>query len=211
KFGFFAIDQGRCLCHQNVSATTAPEAARQARSPVDYLIQGSWNAPLTTKLLLEGAAQRYLFQQEYCPEPLVNASTLAVVDSRLNLNYNAPQQGRFRHNSWIQNYRASLSYVTGGNNFKTGFTLQRGTRQYLMNAYGNLLLQVLNGSPTSVTVFATPYGYWMKLNQAFGLFAQDQWTIGRATLNMGLRFDRHVESVPEQHLPAVQFYGSRDY
>ena len=65
KLGLFMIDQGRCLCHQNVSATTAPEAARQARSPVNYLLQGSWNAPITTKLLFEAAAQRYIFQQEY--------------------------------------------------------------------------------------------------------------------------------------------------
>src|SRR5262249_21107837 len=125
KFGFFAIEQGRCLCHQNVSATTAPEAARQARSPVNYLLQGSWSAPITARLLLDAAAQRYLFQQEYYPQPGVNDTTYSVVEQSTGLNYNAPQQGRFRHNSWIYNYRAAISYVTGSNTFKTGFTLQR--------------------------------------------------------------------------------------
>jgi hypothetical protein len=211
KFGFFAIEQGRCLCHQNVSATTAPEAARQARSPVNYLLQGSWSAPITAKLLFDAAAQRYIFQQEYYPEPGVNDTTYSVVEQSTGLNYNAPQQGRFRHNSWIYNYRAAISYVTGSNTFKTGFTLQRGDRQYIGNVYGNLNFQVLNGAPRSVTVNATPYIYLMHLNQALGLFVQDQWTLGRLTLNGGLRFDHHVESIPEQHLPAVQFYGPRDY
>jgi len=211
KFGLFLIDQGRCLCHQNVSATTAPEAARQARSPVNHLMQGSWNAPITSKLLFEAAAQRYIFQQEYFPQDTVNDTTLSVVEQSTGLNYNAPQQGRFRHNSWIYNYRASVSYVTGGNAFKTGFTLQRGDRQYIGNVYGNLNLQVLNGVPRSVTVNATPYVYLMHLNRALGIFTQDQWTLKRLTLNLGVRFDNHVESIPEQHLPAVQFYGPRDY
>jgi hypothetical protein len=104
-----------------------------------------------------------------------------------------------------------MSYVTGAHNFKAGFTLQRGTRQYQMNTYGNMNLQVLNGAPRGVTVWATPYEYWMKLNQALGIFVQDQWSVKRLSLNMGARFDRHVESVPDQHVPAVQFVGPRDF
>ena len=39
-----------------------------------------------------------------------------------------------------------------------------------------MTLQLLNGVPRQVTVFATPFAFYEVLNQNWGLFAQDQWT-----------------------------------
>jgi Carboxypeptidase regulatory-like domain len=228
KISFFLIDQGRCLCHQNVgpavtstgaglpTGVTAPEAARRARSPVNNLEQVTWTSTLSSRLLLEASAQRYDFQQSYEYEPEVSATDLAIVNLSNNFNYNAPVQGHFRHNSWIHNYRSTLSYVTGSHAIKTGFTLQEGYRQYTQDYNQNVTLSVNNNAagqlvPVSLTEYASPYEYDMNLDAALGLFAQDQWTLRHLTVNMGLRFDVQKESTPPQNPPATYFLPARGY
>ena len=44
-----------------------------------------------------------------------------------------------------------------------------------------------------------------------GVFAQDQWTIKKLTLNMGVRYDALNASVPAQHLGAGYFAPARDF
>ncbi|HWW87891.1 MAG TPA: carboxypeptidase-like regulatory domain-containing protein, partial [Vicinamibacterales bacterium] len=92
KASGFIIQQGRCLCHQNVgpavtstgsglpTGVTAPEAARRARSPVNNLEQITWTSTLSSRLLLEVSAQRYDFQQSYEYEPEVTGTDLAIVN-----------------------------------------------------------------------------------------------------------------------------------
>jgi hypothetical protein len=53
-----------------------------------------------------------------------------------------------------------------------------------------------NGNPISLTEFAAPTYTLDQLNPDLGLFVQDQWRVGRVTVNAGLRFDWVHESVP---------------
>src|SRR5262249_8015467 len=61
-----------------------------------------------------------------------------------------------------------------------------------------------NGQPTSLTQWATP----ATLDDRFrnlGIFAQDQWTLKRLTLNLGVRYDRYVGWVPAGSRSPGQF------
>jgi hypothetical protein len=228
KLSAFLIDQGRCLCHQNVgpavtstgaglpTGVTAPEAARRARSPVDNLQQITWTSTVTNRLLFEVSAQRYDFQQSYEYEPQVTPSDLAIVNLANNFNYNSAVQGHFRHNSWIHNYRGTASYVTGSHALKFGAILQEGYRQYQQNYIQNVTLSVNNNAagalvPVSLTEYASPYEYDMNLDANLGIFGQDQWTFKRLTANLGLRFDYQHESTPAQNPPATYFLPARSY
>src|SRR5678816_3823045 len=102
--------------------------------------------------------------------------------------------------------QASVSYVTGAHNFKTGVQLRR-MRQY-NNAYLNGdVTYTFNGStpttavPQLVTYWATPY-----IDDAYvqqhALYVQDQWKMKNFTFNPGLRFEYARGYTPEQHLPA---------
>ena len=51
-----------------------------------------------------------------------------------------------------------------------------------------------------MTVFATPFSFYELLNQNWGAFAQDQWTVKRMTINAGVRFDSIDDLVPAQTL-----------
>ena len=48
------------------------------------------------------------------------------------------------------------------------------------------------------------------LNHELGLYAQDKWTLGRLTLNGGIRFDYFNTSFPEQHLGPGVLLPNRD-
>ena len=45
----------------------------------------------------------------------------------------------------------------------------------------------------------------------FGLYAQDQWTIGQLTLNYGVRFDQFKGWVKEITVPAGSFVPERSF
>ena len=44
-----------------------------------------------------------------------------------------------------------------------------------------------------------------------GVYAQDQWTIRKMTLNLGLRYTVYNAFVPASHLPAGPFEPARDF
>lgn len=59
--------------------------------------------------------------------------------------------------------------------------------------------------PVSLTQWASPGAYKQNAKLELGLYAQDQWTLKRLTLNLGARFDYLNAYVPEQVRPAGLF------
>ena len=53
KFAGTWDQQSYCQCPDNISATVAPEAARDRRFPTQQLIHGEWFSPITSKVLVE--------------------------------------------------------------------------------------------------------------------------------------------------------------
>jgi hypothetical protein len=66
------------------------------------------------------------------------------------------------------------------------------------------------GVPVSVRYDAIYHEtYYQKAEM--GIYAQDQWTKGRATFNMGLRFDYYNGYIPEVREPAHDFTAALEY
>jgi hypothetical protein len=72
-------------------------------------------------------------------------------------------------------------------------------------------LRFRNGRPIEVTQWATPIEQEQRIKANLGLYVQDQWTVRRLTLNLGLRFDYLNGYVPAQRLPAGRFVPARDF
>ena len=105
----------------------------------------------------------------------------------------------------MHNWRASVSHVTGAHSRKFGLisTLFIDDRNTFGNSL-NLTYRVNNGVPNGVTETALP----MELHQRTAytaLFAQEQWTIHRLTLQGALRFDRSWSYFAPQTLPASNY------
>jgi hypothetical protein len=199
------------LQHQNASQqrpyygyslgqlTNAPEAIYWSKSVPMYQSQGGWSSPVTSKLLVEAGVLYNNKDYATVPQPYNAPDQVAWRDSGRGFswgNYGNTYGHNASHNF---NTRVAASYVTGSHAVKAGLTfmhLWAWTSSDVVN--NGMTLQMQNGTPTQVTVFATPLNFYEILDANWGLFAQDQWTMKRMTINAGVRFDALRDIVPAQ-------------
>lgn len=161
--------------------------------------------------------------EDWTREPIPDGPSslgYAITEQSSGLNFRA-YSAVFSHNvTAVRSFRSSLSYITGSHAFKVGWTMQNGWSsrpqwhgpiQYPAGQLGDISLATLNGTPTQVTVYATPYTLLENLDADLGLYAQDQWRIGRLTLNLAARFDWMKNSVPAQDVPAGTWLAARSF
>jgi hypothetical protein len=197
------------------SYTTALSACPEYKSRPDYVVQGSWSSPVSSKLLLE--AGWTLTAQDYngYRQPGVSATQFSIADplapagSPTLWGSAAVGYGINRSNQY--NYRVSASYVTGSHAFKIGLNTMHQWRYQTTDVNNAVALTLRSLQPFSITQYAQPIQYHETVNYNTGLYAQDQWTMKRLTLNYGLRMDFLNASVDPQTLVAGPFTGARTF
>ena len=206
----------RCDCHRSVSSTLAPEASGR-REYYPKILGVTWSRTATSRLLfMAGTASNWLGYGPF-PQDETPLDTISVVEASNSLRYRsvgvnstAASAGYGEKYNFIQNSRFSMSYVTGAHNFKTGLQLRQGYKEYTSEG-APIEYQFRNGSPTQLTMVAYPLTYRANMRAQMGIYAQDQWTLSRLTVNAGLRFDYQNSYVPAQHLPAGPYIGERNF
>ena len=101
----------------------------------------------------------------------------------------------------------SLSYVTGSHNFKVGVQLEQLVDNVYRFQNQNVNYRFNNGVPNRITMHASPALQRDRARDT-GIYAQDQWTIDRLTLNLGVRFDRLYGFSPAQVAPGEPTEGA---
>ena len=191
--------QGRALG----SIFLTPEAAVALQLRTDAY-QLAWTRPHTNRLLFEAGASR-LPTSHRIEETAGSVGTLpAILEvSPLRGHRNA---GAFlgatvrRSPKLVNNYRASMSYVTGSHNLKLGFNLlEQNTGRVHFHNGDWLRFQTFRGAPYR----ATFYGAVSQVDESasLGIYAQEQWTLDRLTVNAGLRWDYNDAGYPDQSRP----------
>jgi hypothetical protein len=104
----------------------------------------------------------------------------------------------------------AVTYVTGSHAIKGGIQVEQGISNQLWEVQRDLAYGFLGTVPNRITQYATPYLEKERMLD-LALYAQDQWSIGRLTLNYGLRFNYFYGWVPPQDVPAGQFVGARSF
>ena len=101
--------------------------------------------------------------------------------------------------------RRSASYVTGAHSMKVGYqgTLMTDDRTWTTNST-DLWYRFNNGVPNQLTQTISP---WINNARAGwdAVFAQEQWTMGRLTLQGAVRFDVAKSWFPEQNIGPDRF------
>jgi hypothetical protein len=105
----------------------------------------------------------------------------------------------------------SASYVTGSHNFKAGFQWGFGSDVWEYDMNGDLTQRYRNGVFDSVTVYSTPIRSEEFLNGDIGIFAQDSWTLGRLTVNAGVRLESFRGQISEQDVAPGRFAPARHF
>jgi hypothetical protein len=227
KFSFSWDEQPVCrTCTGTTSLTgtpnfifpTSPEADGTGEFSPQRIQQVRWTSPATNRLLLEAGFGSTYYQwggRERPDNPrdlvqVVNIGQLIVpaTDTTPAVTSNM----RYRSHNWLNNrtaganYVATASYVTGSHSLKFGFQGHwwRDDRELHTNTQ-RLGYTFVFGTPVSITQYAAPYNVNARAMQA-SLFVQDQWTVGRLTLQGALRYDRPWSWFPEQNQPASRFF-----
>ena len=179
--------------------TNAPEAIYYSKSAPMYQSQVSWSSPVTNRLLFEAGA--LYNNKDYPTQPQKSNARDQVAYTDLGTGFSwGNYTNTYGHNaSHNFNTRFAASYVTGSHAFKAGVTFMHLWALTSSDVVNNgMTLQLRNGVPTQVTVFATPFAFTELLDANWGLFAQDQWTHKRLTVNAGVRLDMLENTVPAQ-------------
>jgi hypothetical protein len=190
--------------------TSSPEANFYSESRPMYLVQTSWNAPLTSRLLLEASAGGASKNFETYLQPGMPSTQPAWTELSTGVTWgNYP--GVYGANANFQfNSRFVASYVTGSHAAKVGVTYMHSNSHVTQSVVNNAMTYQLlggvgangaiTGTPNRVTVYATPLTLDAVMRANMGIFAQDQWTVRRLTLNLGVRFDYFNAYVPAQRI-----------
>lgn len=203
KTGHWFIGQG------GIFGLTTPEASWIQTTPINHLIQTKWTSTATNRMLLEAGMSIYTQEYTRLPQPDVTPTTLSVRDNATGRRVNAAPYYS-EHWSTLRTYTASMSYVTGSHAAKIGMNLSEGPRHERATVNGDMTLVFSGATPVQAILTASPRDAHERLNADMGIYAQDQWTIAKLTVNAGIRFDYLNAKLEDQHFPAGTFVPARD-
>jgi hypothetical protein len=199
----------------------APEAASGAQgtsggafgyaNTYQSVIQATYTSTLTSKLLLEAGVSSYMSKWGWMEPPGAILDLIQVTEQNAISGIDAqgqpflmPANLTYRALDWnfnnMQNptpWRAALSYVTGAHSMKFGYQgIYNRTDNF--NHYNNnrLNYRFQGGVPNQFTMNIGDF-LIMDRSQSTSFFAQDQWTMGRLTLQGAVRYDRAWSWSPE--------------
>jgi len=219
KFNLSYDIENSKLC-QSCTALLAPEATwvTYYANP-DYLIQSKWTNIANRRLMFELANSTLIFKwPNFRREE--SKTSISILEAATGYRYNGPLASSIGNRTASEsNQRGNIFYVTGSHSFRVGFTSQEGWHYAAWDQNGveegigpgNVAYTFFNGRPLSLTEFAEPVVFKERLKLNLGVYAQDQWTIGRLTLNYGIRYDSFHGFVPEQQLNAGPLVPARSY
>jgi len=160
------------------------------------LLMGNWNNTASSKLLFEGGVLLYNSWASTYDNPCAGIpSNRLYRDTSLSFPFNGNGPVLFRTGQRPFKQRFSMTYLTGAHRIKTGFTadeslpydsiVDRGATPYTYTFRA--------GVPISLTEYASPTNSnsEVKIRPDLGIFLQDQWTMHRVTLNLGVRYEYH--------------------
>jgi hypothetical protein len=215
-----------CVCHVGLTGAASPEGViRWNFGPPNYLLQATWSYPMTNRLLFEAGNTSLIFDYPTIPSedlPL-GINQISVLEATGYTVDGVVVPGGFRYRSaaggWRYGHKISkqsnqkfgMSYVTGSHSLKVGLQIMEGWRHFYQEPNGSVDYLFSVGSPLSITQYATPLLDDERLKAHLGIFVQDQWTINRLTLNLGLRYDYLNAGVPETNLPEGIFVPARRF
>ena len=214
RFDFYGDLQKSCRCTTGpFTGANAIESERGWDWYPSGVVQSTWSAPLTSRLLLDAGASWQTANWVNFAEQGVSQNDRSILETATNYRYGATslltaptaRTGRSAE-------RFSVSYVTGTHNIKVGVTDEQAFNDESRsrnNTVDGLNYDFLNGKPIRLQYYATPFLQQERQNMELGVFAQDAWKVKRVTLNLGIRYDRINMGYPAADLPAGPFVPAR--
>jgi hypothetical protein len=193
----------------------SPEAISNYWDGRERIMQLTWQSPTTTKLLLDAGYSSFVSHWGWMKQPGAPLDLAAVLnvnrcpsptpaDCTATMFYRgigwADMQDNEQEN---KQWRASASYVTGAHNMKLGYQGAHYVQEHeLLTNDTQLRYLVVGAGPTPFPLsFDMLIRPWETSNrtQMHAVYVQDQWTLGRATVQGALRYDTARSWFPAEH------------
>jgi carboxypeptidase family protein len=207
------FDEQSLKDHHNLGGTptSSPEADSTLDAYPQHLVQVSWQAPWTNRLLLDAGFASSVYdyggreREGNNTRNLVRINDTGVQGGLTGITYRSMN---FQENyAFAPRWRASAAYVTGAHSMKVGY---EGRKQYSdTNSYQNtqdITYTFRNGVPASLTLLGSNPLTGSIVTHSEALYAQEQWTLGRLTLQGGLRYDYTSSYYPEQRFGGTKYH-----
>ncbi len=193
-------------------------------TPTSFVDVTRWTRTHTNRLLFDAGIAIYdqeyteLYQPEVTGQTdkvwdlnaIRNSKVYNVVDNTNSQNtvaWNAPAD----HFSLLRTFSGSASYVTGSHSMKFGAAVTNGDWRLVSVYTGDVQPITFNaGVPVSVRLQLPP-DQRNGIKADTGIFAQDRWTMGRATLNLGVRYDQFIGETQAEDLLAGRFNAAQHF
>jgi hypothetical protein len=195
------------------SSTAAPETASYSQNEFQRVQQATWTMTVTSRLLLEAGIGTYLSDWGGKERPGNDRSLIQVSEqctAGCATNGGIPGLTYRAQATWLTDWigahtwRASASYVTGANSMKFGYQGAYHVDNRLNTTPPNLTYRFNNGVPNRITENLDPFMYKSRV-QYHAIYAQDQFTHNRLTLQGAVRFDHSWSFYPEQQVGPTRF------
>ena len=218
KLALYVDNQSRIW--DDTRAGVSPESAVAYRFPVLSLVQGSYTAPLTNKLLFEARfAQRgEAFGNQLPDEGSIYRNMIPVLEQSNTFFYRGKggdggTSGLFGYSAQTINTAVtSMSFVTGSHSLKVGFSDTWARTVSTSDSNSSYMQFRFNGGiPNQVTLYGVPTRGESLVKGEVGVFAQDRWTIQRWTLNAGVRYDGFRGGYPDQSRGPAPLQPTRNF
>jgi Carboxypeptidase regulatory-like domain len=186
-----------------------PQASYLQTTPLGYTAQLKWSSIATQRLLVESGMSLMFLHYKTGYRPEVGNNDLARIDFvQSTLTGAAPRD----YDSFAsrRTFSSTVSYVTGSHAVKVGVQFANGPYRETYTMHGDMQLRFNNGTASAVDLFNTPVDVRESLNADLGIYAQDQWNIGRLTVNPGVRFEHFNAAIRDQRAGAGAFVPERE-
>ncbi|MEP7307570.1 MAG: TonB-dependent receptor [Acidobacteriota bacterium] len=180
------------------STTQSPEANTGYFKLPYYVTQATWTAPVTSRILFEAGFSRFAYWTNNGPGQTPPDGTMALIPVTeqsaidghpANFIYRAVNSYFY---NWANpdNWRASLSYVSGSNSIRVGYqgSFSISDTQTMTND-SLLAYRFQNRIPNQFT-YRLPMWQVGDRTETASMYVEDSWTRGRLTLQGALRYDR---------------------
>ena len=120
-----------------------------------------------------------------------SSSSIPRRDTTLQTAFSAYDGGVYYREPIRRTVATSASYVTGSHAFKAGFQYGCGYFWRQRREVADLIQLYKTGVSSQVILHNTPQSSLTSMNADQGIYAQDSWTLGRFSINPGVRFEHY--------------------
>jgi hypothetical protein len=193
-----------------VSSTWTKEASWDYQAPNNQLLQLTSNTTLSNNLLLEVGYTHRKSESGFPRNRDIDPDFPGLRDLGTGIWYGAAPWVEDGSTGGNHNGKAIMTWVTGAHSLRFGGQWLHGNREGIADG-APVNYRFRNGVPDSLQLRAVPRIDTTEVNLNLGLFVQEQLTLDRVTLNLGVRLDSVRAGIPAQTVPAGRFVGERNF